>query len=167
MSSIRNYFQSNRSEFDELHKLLGKEPAIRAQLPPIRQALLGCCGASMGKGGKIELTISDQPRWDGLVAQEAAIMAKLQKIDDLVKVLDGIFAEIEAAGFDAREMTVEGIMRMAPRTDPPYQYGEYVDATGRRVGRDGKRIKQEIDPRFLTWSQKAEAAFTEVQKIIG
>jgi hypothetical protein len=158
MSTILTFFKEHPSWDDNLHKILKTVPDLQAQLPPIRQQKLGCCGASTGKNGKIELTIADKPRWDSLVAQETAIISKLEAIDAMVAELDKIFAEVEAAGFDVADKTPRAIWAAAPRTDPPMQMGEYIDAFGGRVDKHGVRIKSVIDPKFVDWMQRAEKA---------
>jgi hypothetical protein len=157
MSTVLNFFKEHPSWDDSLHKILSKIPGYEAQLSPIRQAMLGCCGASTGKSGKIELTIADPTRWDALAAQEAAINGKIEAINHVVAELFQIFAEIEAAGIEINRKTPAGIWKAAPRTDPPYQFGEYVNGCGTRVDRNGLQIKSVIDPRFLAWVQRAEA----------
>lgn len=163
MSTVLNFFKEHPQSSDDLHKMLSKVPDIQASLIPIRQAMLGCCGASMGKSGKIELTVADQPRWGGLVAQEAAITGKLQAIDGMVAELDAIFDEISQAGFDVPDKTPRGLWNAAPRTDPPSQDDEYVNAFGKRVNRYGLQIKSEVDPRFLEWNERAENAMAAVR----
>lgn len=158
MSAVLTFFKEHPQWNDDLHKILAKIPDLQAQLPPIRQAMLGCCGASTGKNGKIELTIADQPRWDALAAQEDAIAGKIEAINNVVAELDQIFAEIEAAGIDVPTKTLHGIWKAAPRTDLPLQAGEYVNGCGIRVDRNGIQIKSVIDPRFLAWAQRAEKA---------
>ena len=167
MSQTLNFFKEHPLWDDALHKILSKVPAYEAELAPIRSRMLGCCGAATGKGGKIELTIADPARWDALAAQEAAIMAKLQKIDDMVKELDTILDEVEAAGIKIDRKTPAGIWISAPRTEPPPQRGEYVNAHGKRCDRNGIPLKSQIDPRFLAWNERAEKALREAQAIVG
>lgn len=161
MSTVLTFFKEQPLWNDDLHKILSKIPEYEAQLVPIRQAMLGCCGASLGKNGKLELSVVDLPRWDALAAQEAAIKAKLQKIDDAVKGLDAIFDEVAAAGIDCPTKTPRGLWERAPRSDPPYQEGEYINAHGKRVDRLGQQIKEIIDPRFVAWNERAERAMNE------
>lgn len=163
MSTVLTFFKEHPLWDDDLHKILKKVPDLQAQLPPIRQAMLGCCGASQGKGGKIELTVADQPRWDDLVAREAAITGKLQAIDAMVEELDKIFAEAEREGFNVADKTPRALWNAAPRTDPPMQMGEYINGCGTRVDRNGLQIKSIIDPRFLEWNERAEKAMATVR----
>lgn len=163
MSAVLDFFKEKPLWDDELHKILSKIPGYEAQLIPLRQAALGCCGASPGKNGEIKLTVVDVPRWDALMAEQAAIIAKLEAISAMVAELDQIFAEIAAAGIEIDRKTPRGLWNAAPRTDPPYQYGEYVSGCGTRVDRNGMQIKAQIDPRFLAWNERAEAAMANVK----
>ncbi|MFA5378344.1 MAG: hypothetical protein WC455_21500 [Dehalococcoidia bacterium] len=160
MSTVLNFFKEHPSWDDGLHKILAKIPGYEAQLLPIRQQMLSCCGAEKSKSGEIKLTVADVPRWDALAAQEAAIMAKLQAIDAMVVEMDQIFAEIEAAEIEINRKTPAGIWGAAPRTDPPHSMvnGDYVNAHGRWCNRHGILLKSAIDPRFLAWAERAENA---------
>lgn len=160
MSVVLDFFKEKPLWDDDLHKILKKVPDLQAQLPPIRQAMLSCCGASIGKAGKIELTIADQPRWDALAAQEAAITGKIQAIDRMVAELDKIFDEVTAAGFDVPDKTPRALWNAAPRTDPPHSMidADYINAHGKWCNRYGIPLKSIIDPRFVDWMQRAERA---------
>jgi hypothetical protein len=160
MSVTLTFFETHPSWNDDLHAILRKVPALQAQLIPLRQAALGCCGASQGKNGEIKLTVADVPRWDALSAEQATITAKLEAINRMVAELDTIFAEIAAAGIEINRKTPAGIWNAAPRTDPPPQRGEYVNAHGKRVDLNGIPLKSVIDPAFLSWSERAEKAMS-------
>jgi hypothetical protein len=164
-SAVRDFYAAKPSWNEELHKLLDQEPVLRAQLPAIRRAMLDCCGASIVKG-KIELTVADSARWDTLVAQEAAITAKLAAIDEAVKELDTIFVEMDLAGH-ITEPTISWIWQAAPRTDPPAQDGEYVNAFGKRVDRYGNPIKKVIDPQYEEWGTRADKALQTAKAILA
>ena len=158
MSTILNFFKKNPLCNDDLHKILAKIPGYEAQLVPLRQSALGCCGASQGKNGEIKLTVADVRRWDALTKQQTEITDKIEAISAMVAELDKIFAEIEAEGIEINRKTPAGIWQNAPRTDPPYQYGEYINGCGTRVDKNGLQIKSVIDPRFLAWNERAEKA---------
>lgn len=165
MSAVLDFFKEKPSWDDDLHKTLAKIPDLQASFIPIRQAMLGCCGASSGKNGRIELTVADQPRWDALAAQEATITAKLEAINHMVAELDQIFAEIAAAGIEINRKTPAGIWSAAPRTDPPHSMvnGDYINAFGKWCDRNGMQIKSVIDRRFLAWNERAEKAMAAVK----
>ena len=160
MSAVLNFFKEKPLCNDDLHKILAKIPGYEAQLLPIRQQMLSCCGAAQGKGGEIKLTVADAPRWDALTKQQTEITGKIEAISAMVAELDKIFAEIEAEGIEIVRKTPAGIWQNAPRTDPPHSQinGDYVDAHGKWVNRNGVQIKSVIDPRFLAWNERAEKA---------
>ena len=109
MSAVRDYYRDHHSAFDDLHRLLDREPALLGLLPPLRARALSCCGAEVGKGGKLELVVADPDAWDRIAAEQAAIQEKLDAIDGMVAKLDGIFAEMEQAGIEAQEKTIREI----------------------------------------------------------
>jgi hypothetical protein len=161
MSTVLNFFKEHQSDLDDLHKILKKVSVLEAQLIPIRQKMLGACGAQMDPNtGKVGLVVADLPAWNRFSEEQAAITGKLEAISAMVAELDKIFAEIEAAGIEINRKTPAGIWNAAPRTDPPYQYGEYVNGCGTRVDRNGIQIKSVIDPRFLAWAERAEKAMS-------
>lgn len=163
MSDVRDYYRDHHRTFDDLHKLLDREPALLGLLPPLRARALSCCGAEVGKGGKLELVVADLDVWDRIAAEQAAIQEKLDAIDGMVAQLDSIFAEMEAAGFETQEKTISGIWaveacRRTPVIDPH---------TLTNVDRLGHRIPQKRDPQLVAWGERAEAALREAQAIVG
>lgn len=160
MSTVLTFFETHPLSNDDLHKILRKVPSLQAQLIPLRQSALGCCGAAPGKNGEVKLTVADVPRWDALMAEQAIVISKLEAISAMVAELDKIFDEIAAAGIEINRKTPTGIWNAAPRSDPPLQMGEYVNGCGTRVDRNGLQIKSQIDPRFLSWGERAEKAMS-------
>lgn len=158
MSIVLNFFKEHPMWDDGLHKILAKIPGYEAQLIPLRQAALGCCGAAPGKNGEIKLTVADVPRWDDLAAQQTAITGKIEAINNMVAELDTIFAEIEAAGIVINRKTPAGIWAAAPRTVPPPQRGELLNQFGQRVDQNGIPLKSVIDHRFEAWDERAQNA---------
>lgn len=163
MSAVRDFYRDHRSWNDDLHKLLDREPALLGLLPPLRARALSCCGAEVGKGGKLELVVADPDAWDRIAAEQAAIQEKLDAIDGMVAKLDGIFAEMEQAGIEAQEKTIRAIWaieqsRRTPVVDPH---------TLTNVDRLGHRIPQKQDPQLVAWGERANAALREAQAIVG
>ena len=163
MSAVRDYYRDHHSAFDDLHRLLDREPALLALLPPLRARALSCCGAEAGKGGKLELVVADPDAWDRIAAEQAAIQEKLDAIDGMVAKLDGIFAEMEQAGIEAQEKTIREIWaieqgRRTPVVDPH---------TLTNVDRLGHRIPQKRDAQLVAWGERANAALREAQAIVG
>ena len=161
MSVTLTFFKEHQSDLDDLHKILKKVSVLEAQLIPIRQKMLGACGAQMcPKTGKVGLVVADLPAWNRFSEEQAAITGKLEAINHMVAELDTIFSEIAAAGIEINRKTPAGIWQNAPRTDPPHSQinGDYVDAHGKWVNRNGVQIKSAIDPRFLAWNERAEKA---------
>jgi hypothetical protein len=159
MSVTLTFFKEHQSDLDDLHKILKKVSVLEAQLIPIRQKMLGACGAQMDpKTGKVGLVVADLPVWNRFSEEQAAITGKLEAISAMVAELDTIFAEIAAAGIEIHRKTVTGIWNAVPRAEAPPQRGEYRDAFGRRVGEDGRPLKSIEDPTFLRWAERAEKA---------
>lgn len=109
MSAVLDYFEKNFTSDDPLHKALAGRPALEARMPQIRQEMLSACGAQEGKNGKIELTVVDKVRWDALAAELGTISGKLAALASLVKKLDLLFQEAEAAGFDIYRKTPRAV----------------------------------------------------------
>lgn len=163
MSTVRDFYRDHHSTFDDLHKLLDREPALLALLPPLRARALSCCGAEAGKGGKLELVVADPDAWDRIAAEQTAVQEKLDAINEMVARLDNIFAEMEAAGFETREKTISDIWaaeacRRTPVIDPH---------TLTNVDRLGHRIPQKRDPQLVAWGERANAALREAQAVVG
>ena len=163
MSAVRDFYRDHHSNFDDLHKLLDREPGLLAQLPGLRGRALACCGAVAGKGGVIELVVADPIGWDAVARDQVAVQEKLDAIDGMVAKLDGIFAEMEQAGIEAQERTISGIWaaeacRRTPVIDPH---------TLTNVDRLGHRIPQKRDPQLVAWGERANAALREAQAIVG
>jgi len=163
MSAVRDYYKDHHSAFDDLHRLLDREPALLGQLPALRARALSCCGAAPSKNGEVRLVVSDPATWDRIAAEQAAIQEKLDAIDGMVAKLDGIFAEMEQAGIETQERTIRGIWaaeacRRTPVIDPH---------TLTNVDRLGHRIPQKRDPQLVAWGERANAALREAQAIVG
>lgn len=166
MSAVRDYYRDHHTRNDDLHKLLGQEPKLLSQLQPLRARSLSCCGPVPGKGGELKLAVVDPDSWDEVAREQAAIQEKLDAISTAVATIDGIFAEMEKAGIEIDQITPSGILRAAPRKDLAYQPGEYVNAHGKRCDKTGIPIKSQIDPRFIAWHDRANAALQEAQAIV-
>lgn len=163
MSAVRDFYNEHHSSMDDLHKLLDQEPKLRALLPDIRARALACCGAEAGKGGKLELVVADPTSWDKIAAEQAGIQEKLNAIETMVQRLDAIFAEMHAAGIEAREKTIRSIW-MAEQS----RRTKVIDPhTGTNVDRWGHRIPQKQDARLVAWGERAEAALEEAQRIVA
>ena len=163
MSAVRDFYRDHHSNFDDLHKLLDREPGLLAQLPGLRARALACCGAVAGKGGVIELVVADPAGWDAIAKEQAVLQQKLDAIDGMVAKLDGIFAEMGAAGIETQEKTISGIWaaeacRRTPVIDPH---------TLTNVDRLGHRIPQKRDAQLVAWGERANAALREAQAIVG
>jgi len=163
MSDVRDYYRDHHSAFDDLHRLLDREPALLGLLPPLRARALSCCGAEVGKGGKLELVVTDLDVWDRIAAEQAAIQEKLDAIDGMVAQLDSIFAEMEAAGFETHDKTIRAIWaieqsRRTPVIDPH---------TLTNVDHLGHRVPPKQDAQLVAWGERAEAALREAQAIVG
>ena len=163
MSDVRDFYRDHHSNFDDLHKLLDREPGLLAQLPGLRARALACCGAVAGKGGVIELVVADPIGWDAVARDQVAVQQKLDAINEMVAKLDSIFAEMEAAGIEAQEKTIRAIWaieqgRRTPVIDPH---------TLTNVDRLGHRIPQKRDPQLVAWGERANAALREAQAIVG
>ncbi|NPV61333.1 MAG: hypothetical protein HPY61_01660 [Methanotrichaceae archaeon] len=169
MSLVREHYQAHPSKFDDLHRLLDREPGLRAKLPAIRQAMLSCCGAEKSKAGKVELVVADTQRWDALSEDVQAIHDKLAAIDHAVQEIDAVLAEMQEAGVEGILPTVRGIWQVeeARRTKPACQVGEYINAFGVRVDASGRQIKSVSDPQALKWAERAQTALQEAVKIVG
>ncbi len=163
MSAVRDYYRDHHSAFDDLHRLLDREPALLALLPPLRARALSCCGAAPSKNGEVRLVVSDPATWDRIAAEQAAIQEKLDAISTAVAKIDAVFAEMEAAGIVPREKTIRAIWvieqsRRTPVVDPH---------TLTNVDRLGHRIPQKQDPQLVAWGERANAALREAQAIVG
>lgn len=163
MSDVRDFYRDHHSNFDDLHKLLDREPGLLAQLPGLRARALSCCGAVAGKGGVIELVVADPIGWDAVAREQAAVQGKIDAISAAVAKIDAIFAEMEAAGIETREKIIREIWaieqgRRTPVVDPH---------TLTNVDRLGHRIPQKQDPQLVTWGERANAALQEAQAIVG
>ena len=163
MSTVRDFYKDHRSWNDDLHKLLDREPGLLAHLPGLRARALACCGAEVGKGGKLELVVADPDAWDRIAAEQAAIQEKLDAISTAVTKIDAIFAEMGAAGIETQERTISGIWaaeacRRTPVIDPH---------TLTNVDRLGHRIPQKRDPQLVAWGERANAALREAQAVVG
>ena len=169
MSAVRDFYRDHHSGFDDLHKLLDREPQLRALLPDLRARALGCCGAAPGKNGEIKLVVADPNGWDKVAAEQAAVQRKLDAIGNAVAEVDSIFAEAEAEGFNIADKTPRALWNAAPRTDPSHSEvnGDYINAYGRWCNKIGIPLKSQIDPRFLAWNERAEKALREAQAIVG
>lgn len=161
MSSTLNFFNEHPLPLDETHKILSKIPSYEAQLLPIRQMMLSCCAPEQEKDGSVRLVVADLARWKKLSEEQAAITGKIEAINRMVVELDTILDEIAAAGIEINRKTLAGIWNAAPRTDPPLQRGEYVNAHGKRVDQNEIPLKSQIDPRFLAWNERAQKAMAE------
>jgi hypothetical protein len=162
MSTVRDYYKTNHSTFDDLHKLLDREPGLLAQLPGLRSRALGCCGAVAGKGSELKLAVVDPEGWDKIAKEQTAVQGKLDAIDGTVAKLDAIFAEMGAAGIETQEKTISGIWaaeacRRTPVIDPH---------TLTNVDRLGHRIPQKRDPQLVAWGERADAALQEAQAVV-
>ena len=162
MSAIRDYYEQHHSPLDELHKLLDKEPGIRAQLPPVRRAMLDCCGAEKSKSEKVELVVVDVMRWDQQSRELAAITAKLTAIDAMVAELDKIFTEIEATGL-AVEPIANSIWNLEASRRVPVLHPD----TGTTTDPWGRPVPQKRDSQLVAWGERIESALAEAQKIVG
>lgn len=163
MSAVRDFYRDHHSNFDDLHKLLDREPALLALLPPLRARAMSCCGAEAGKGGKLELVVADPDAWDRIAAEQTAVQEKLDAINEMVARLDNIFAEMEAAGIETQEKTIRAIWaieqsRRTPVIDPH---------TLTNVDRLGHRVPPKQDAQLVAWGERAEAALREAQAIVG
>jgi hypothetical protein len=156
MSTVLDFFRASPQWNDDLHKILSKIPGYEAQLIPLRQAALGCCGASPGKTGEIKLTVADVSRWDALMAEQATITGKIEAINHMVAELDTIFSEIEAEGIDVPDKTLKGICYAEGAFRTPVKDPETGEITDSR----GKKVPEKQDPRFLAWMQRAEKAMS-------
>jgi hypothetical protein len=162
MSAVRDYYKDHHSNFDDLHKILDREPGLLAQLPPLRSKALGCCGAVAGKGSELKLAVVDPDGWDKIAKEQSIIQEKLDAISTAVSKIDAVLSEMDKAGVGARDKTVRGIWsvesgRRTPVIDPH---------TFTNADRLGHRIPQKRDAQFVAWGQAAEAALREAQAIV-
>lgn len=127
MSAVIDFYKEHKLQDDPLHKALDAAPNLHAQFPSLRQQMLSCCGAQAGKGGKVELVVIDNTRWDELAGEITSITGKLERLDRAVGELDKLFAEAKEAGFDIFRKTPAGIraaevqwraQHRAPPADP-------------------------------------------------
>ena len=163
MSAVREFYRDHHRSFDDLHKLLDREPGLLAQLPPLRARALGCCGAAPSKNGEVRLVVSDPNAWDAINREQAAIQEKLDAIDARVTKLDNIFAEMEAAGFETHDKTIRAIwaIEQSRRTS-------VIDPhTLTNVDRLGHRVPPKQDAQLVAWGERANAALREAQAIVG
>lgn len=163
MSTVRDFYRDHHSNFDDLHKLLDREPGLLAQLPGLRARALACCGAVAGKGGVIELVVADPIGWDAVARDQVAVQQKLDAINGMVTKLDSIFAEMEAAGFETHDKTIRAIWaieqsRRTPVIDPH---------TLTNVDHLGHRVPPKQDAQLVAWGERANKALREAQSIVG
>jgi hypothetical protein len=163
MSAVRDFYRDHHSWNDDLHKLLDREPGLLAQLPGLRARALSCCGAEVGKGGKLELVVADPDAWDRIAAEQAAIQEKLDAISTAVSKIDAVLSEMDMAGIEVSHKTVRGIWsvesgRRTPVIDPH---------TCTNVDRLGHRIPPKQDAQLVAWGERAEAALREAQAVLG
>lgn len=163
MSAVLTFYSEHPSEQDDLHKLLSKEPGIRAALPGIRQAMLACCGAMPGENDKVELCIADPGGWEELTREQAAITAKLDAIKTMIEQLDAIFKEIEAAGIEIYTKSPAGIWSYEATKRVPVLHPD----TGTNLDPFGRPVKAKRDSQTLAWAERAQASFNEAAAIVG
>lgn len=162
MSAVRDFYRDHHRSFDDLHKLLDREPGMLAQLPPLRARALSCCGAAPSKNGEVRLVVSDPDAWDATTREQEAVMKKLDAIDTMVNKLDGIFAEMDAAGIETKNKTVREIwaVEQSKRT-------QVIDPhTFTNVDRLGHRIPPKQDAQLVAWGERANAALQEAQAVV-
>ncbi|MFZ3133106.1 MAG: hypothetical protein WBH08_03850 [Methanothrix sp.] len=162
MSDVRDFYRDHHSNFDDLHKLLDKEPGLLAQLSPLRARALSCCGAVPGKGSELKLAVVDPDGWDATTREQEAVMKKLDAIDTMVNKLDGIFAEMDAAGIETKNKTVREIwaIEQSKRT-------QVIDPhTCTNVDHLGHRIPPKQDAQLVAWGERANAALQEAQAVV-
>ena len=162
MSAVRDFHRDHHSSFDDLHRLLDREPALLGQLPGLRARALSCCGAVAGKGSELKLAVVDPDGWDAIAREQAGIQEKLDAISTAVAKIDAVFAEMEAAGFETREKTIRAIWaieqgRRTPVIDPH---------TCTNVDHLGHRIPPKQDAQLVAWGQAAETALREAQAVV-
>ncbi|GAB6265506.1 MAG: hypothetical protein STSR0001_09510 [Methanothrix sp.] len=162
MSTVRDYYKTNHSTFDDLHKLLDREPGLLAQLPGLRSRALGCCGAVAGKGSELKLAVVDPDGWDKIAKEQAGIQGKLDAIDGMVAKLDSIFAEMEQAGIEPREKTIRAIWAIEQS-----KRAQVIDPhTLTNTDHLGHRIPPKRDAQLVAWGERADAALQEAQAIV-
>jgi len=160
MSAVRDFYNEHHSSFDDLHKLLDREPELRALFPPIRQQMLSCCGAQPMKG-KVELVVVDTTRWDELAKEQAAIQSKLDSIQKMIDQLDSIFEEMTTKGAELPgNKTVRGLWAVESSHRTP---GKMLDSPTWT----GKTHSPSVqDPQYLDWAQRANAALHEAEQAL-
>ena len=164
MSTVRDYYKDHRSWNDDLHKLLDKEPGLLAQLPGLRARALACCGAEPStKNGEIKLVVADPAGWDKIAGEQAAVQQKLDAINKMVEVLDGIFAEMEAAGIEADDRTIRGIWSIEESRRTLVTHPD----TGTTSDPWGHPVPQKRDAKLVAWGEAAEKALKEAQATVG
>ena len=162
MSAVRDYYRDHRIRGDDLHKLLDREPKLLAQLSPLRARALSCCGPVAGKGGELKLAVVDPDSWDEVMKEQAALQKKLDAIDEMVTTLDGIFGEMEKAGFELPKKTIRGIRAVEQSKRTPV-----IDPhTRKTIDRLGHKIPQKQNPQLVAWLVRANAALQEAQAIV-
>ncbi len=162
MSAVRDFYRDHHRSFDDLHKLLDREPGLLAQLPPLRARALGCCGAAPSKNGEVRLVVSDPDGWDAIAREQAAIQEKLDAIDEMVTKLDSVFAEMDAAGIEVSHKTIRGIWSVESGLRTPV-----IDPhTFTNVDHLGHRIPPKQDAQVVAWGERAEAALKPAQVVV-
>jgi hypothetical protein len=162
MSDVRDFYRDHHSNFDDLHKLLDKEPGLLAQLSPLRARALSCCGAVPGRGSELKLAVVDPDGWDKIAKEQAAIQEKLDAISTAVSKIDAVLSEMDMAGIEVSHKTIRGIWsvesgRRTPVIDPH---------TFTNVDRLGHRIPPKQDAQLVAWGQAAETALRGAQAIV-
>jgi hypothetical protein len=107
--------------------------------------------------------VADPAGWDAIAKEQAVLQQKLDAIDGMVAKLDGIFAEMGAAGIETQEKTIRAIWaieqsRRTPVIDPH---------TLTNVDHLGHRVPPKQDAQLVAWGERAEAALREAQAIVG
>ena len=115
-----------------------------------------------GKGGELKLAVVDPVAWDAIAREQAAIQEKLDAINEMVAKLDGIFAEMEKAGFETPIKTIRGIWGIEQSMRTPV-----IDPhTHKTIDRLGHKIPQKQNSQLVAWLMRANAALQEAQAIV-
>lgn len=158
MSIVRDFYRDHHSSMDDLHKLLDREPQLRALFPGLRARALSTCGAVAGKGGVIELVVADPSGWDKIAAEQAVIQGKLDAIEMMVSKLDSIFDEMAAKGADVPgDKTVRGLWAEEACHRTP---GAALDSPSWNGKARGPATS---DPQYLEWAEAGERALREAE----
>ena len=107
MSAVLDYYDSNFTPDDKLHREIRNKPKYRDEIVSLNRTILSeCCDVEVDEKGAVKLAMNDRNRFAELQKRRQELQLRLIAIDKLVSKLDALFAESDIA---VPVKTVQGI----------------------------------------------------------